>query len=128
MRMIDQLVLFIAHVSGLNRKGEHEKALVAAEQAWGKLIDAPLDMIYAVDSKTLAAMLREPARIRAAALLLYEQGRALTATGDPLHAALRYRTAMELVIEARAIEPNEQDDAAIFELSRLVPSAALERR
>lgn len=127
MRMIDQLVLFIAHVSGLNGKGEHEKALVAAEQAWGKLLDAPLDMIYSVDGKTLAGMLREPARIRAAAQLLYEQGRALAATGDPLHAALRYRSAMELVIEARAIAPDEQDDAVIFELSRLVPSVSLPR-
>lgn len=127
MRMIDQLVLFIAHVSGLNRKGEHEKALVAAEQAWSKLLDAPLEMIYSVDSKTLASMLGAPGRIRAAAQLLYEQGRALSATGDPLRAALRYRKAMELVLEARAIEPDEQDDAAIFELSRLVPSVSLER-
>jgi len=128
MRMIDQLVLFIAHVTGLNDKGEHEKALAAADQAWGKLLDAPLEMIYAMDGKTLAAMLREPARIRAAAQLMYEQGRALDSTGDPLHAALRYRSAMELVLEARAIAPDEADDAAIFELSRRVPSFTLEPR
>lgn len=125
LRMIDQLVLFIAHVSGLNNKGDHDKALVAAEQAWAKLLDAPLEMIYEVEGKTLAQMLREPARIRAGAQLLYEQGRALAASGDPVHAALRYHKAMELVLEARALEPNEQDDAAIFELSRLVPGFQL---
>jgi tetratricopeptide (TPR) repeat protein len=128
MRMIDQLVLFIAHVTGLNNKGEHDKALVAADQAWSKLLDAPLELIRAVDTPTLAAMLREPAKIRAAAQLLYEEGRALAGNGDPLHAGLRYRRAMELVLEARAIEPNEQDDAALFELSRLVPSDTLDPR
>jgi hypothetical protein len=128
MRMIDQLVLFIAHVTGLNNKGEHDKALVAADQAWSKLLDAPLELIRAVDTPTLAAMLREPAKIRAAALLCYEEGRALTGNGDPLHAGLRYRRAMELVLEARAIEPDEQDNAALFELSRLVPSDTLDPR
>jgi tetratricopeptide (TPR) repeat protein len=128
MRMVDQLVLFIAHVTGLNNKGEHDKALVAADQAWSKLLDAPLELIRTVDSPTLAAMLREPAKIRAGAQLAYEEGRALAGRGDPMHAELRYRRAMELVLEARAIDPDEQDDAAIFELSRLVPSATLDPR
>jgi len=128
MRMIDQLVLFIAHVTGLNNKAEHDKALVAADQAWGKLLEAPLELIHAVDTPTLAAMLRDPAKIRAGAQLVYEEGRALAGKGDPLHAALRYRRAMELVLEARALEPHEQDDAALFELSRLVPSDTLDPR
>jgi len=128
MRMIDQLVLFIAHVAGLNNKGDHDKALVAADQAWGKLLDAELELIRALDGPTLAAMLREPAKIRAAAQLLYEEGRAFAGKGDPLHAALRYRSAMELVLEARAIDPIADDDAAIFELSRLVPNATIDPR
>jgi hypothetical protein len=128
IRMIDQLVLFIAHVTGLNNRAEHDKALVAADQAWSKLLDAPLELIHAVDTPTLAAMLREPERIRAAALLVYEEGRAFTGNGDPLHAALRYRRAMELVLEARAIAPIDDDDAALLELSRLVQSDPLDPR
>jgi hypothetical protein len=73
-------------------------------------------------------MLREPARIRAAARLSCEEGRALAATGDPLYAALRYRRALELLLEARAIDPNGHDDAALVELARLVPSATLDPR
>ena len=128
MRMIEQLVKFIAHVAGLNNKGEHDKALAAADQAWSKLLDAPLELIHAVDTPTLAAMLREPEKIRAAAQLLYEEGRALAGKGDPVHATLRYRRAMELVLEARAIDPDEEDDAVLFELSRLVPAESLDPR
>jgi tetratricopeptide (TPR) repeat protein len=128
LRMIDQLAAFIAHVTGFNNKGEHDKALAAAEQSWGALIDASLELIHAVDAPTLAGMLREPARIRAAAQLFYEEGRALAGKGDPLHAALRYRRAMELVLEARALDPAGHDDATLFELSRLVPTATLDPR
>jgi len=35
IRMIQQLVAFVAHIAGLHQKGEHDKALAAADQAWG---------------------------------------------------------------------------------------------
>jgi tetratricopeptide (TPR) repeat protein len=128
LRLIHQLADFIAHIAGLNRKGEHDKALAAADEAWGKLIDAPRELIDAVDTPTLAGMLREPAKMRAAAQLFYEEGRALAGKGDPLHAGIRYRRAMELILEARAIDPSDQDDGAILELSRLVPTHTLDPR
>jgi tetratricopeptide (TPR) repeat protein len=128
MRMIHQLADFIAQVAGLNRRGEHDKALAAADQAWGKLLDAPRELIDAVDTPTLAAMLREPAKLRAAAQLCYEEGRALAGKGDPLHAQLRYRRALELMLEARVLDPSGEDAAAILELSRLVPAATLDPR
>jgi tetratricopeptide (TPR) repeat protein len=128
LRMIHQLADFIAHVAGFNRKGEHDKALAAADQAWGKLLDAPRELIDAVDTPTLAGMLREPAKIRAAAQLCYEEGRALAGKGDPLHAQLRYRRALELMLEVRAIDPDDDDDGAILELSRLTPASMLDPR
>jgi tetratricopeptide (TPR) repeat protein len=128
MRMIHQLADFIAQVAGLNRRGEHDKALAAADQAWGKLLDAPRELIDAVDTPTLAAMLREPAKLRAAAQLCYEEGRALAGKGDPLLAQLRYRRALELMLEVRAKEPDDQDEGAILELSRLVPANMLDPR
>jgi hypothetical protein len=127
-RLIRQLVDAIARISGLNRRGEHDRALAEADQAWGKLLDAPRDLIDAVDTPTLASMLRDPEKMRVAAQLLHEEGRALAGTGDPLHAGLRYRRAMELILEARAIEPSDADDALVMELSRLVPLATLDER
>ena len=125
MRLIHQIGELIARVAGLNRDGRHDQALEAADQAWGKLIDAPRELIDAVDTATLAAMLREPAKIRAAAELCREQGHALAGHGDPVHAALRYRRALELVREARALAPGPEDDAMILELSRLAPDRAM---
>jgi len=125
LRLIKQLVDVIARIAGLNRRGEHDRALAEAEQAWGKLLDAPRDLIDAVDTPTLAGMLRDPEKMRVAAQLLREEGRALAGKGDPLHAHLRYRRAMELILEARAIEPSDADDAFLMELSREVPLSTL---
>jgi tetratricopeptide (TPR) repeat protein len=131
MRHIQQLVAFVAHISGLNQQGEHDKALEAMEQAWGKLLEAPHELIDSIDTPTLAGMLREPAKIRAAAQLLVEEGRALVGKGDPQRAAARFRRAMELLFEARALEPNKptrDDDAALQELSDVVPAETLDPR
>ena len=128
MRLIHQLADFVAHIAGLNQKGEHDKALAAVDQAWSKLLDAPRALIDAVDTPTLAGMLRDPARMRAAAQLFHEEARALAGKGDPLHAGIKYRRALELILEARAIEPSGEDDGAIVELSRLVPSHTLDPR
>jgi tetratricopeptide (TPR) repeat protein len=126
IRLIQQLVDAIARIAGLNRRGDHDQALAEAEQAWGKLLDAPADLRDAVDTATLAEMLRYPEKMRVAARLLHEEGHALAGKGDPLHAAVRHRRAMELLLEARAIEPS--DDAMVMELSRLVPVATLDPR
>jgi hypothetical protein len=128
IRLIQQLVDAIARIAGLNRRGDHDKALAEAEQAWGKLLDAPPDLVGAVDTATLAEMLRHPDKMRVAARLLHEEGRALAGKGDPLHAAVRYRRAMELLLEARAIEPSGDDDAMLMELSREVPVTTLDPR
>ena len=125
VRLIQQLAAFIAHVAKLNQGGEHDKALAAADQAWGKLLDAPRELIDAVDAPTLAGMLREPAKIRAAARLLLEEGRALAGMGDPQRAAARFRRAMELHLEARRIDPNGQDDEALRALSAPGPTRGL---
>lgn len=128
LRLIQQLVDAIARIAGFNRRGEHDKALAAAEQAWGTLIDAPPELVGAVDSATLAGMLRTPEKMRLAVQLLHEEGRALAGTGDPLHAAVRYRRAMELLLEARALEPRDDDAALLMELARLVPAHTLDPR
>jgi hypothetical protein len=131
LRLIRQLGDFVAAIAGRNRQGQHAKALAMADQAWGKLIDVPRELIDAVDTPTLAGMLREPDKLRIAAQLFYEEGRALAGTGDPLHAAIRYRRAMELLLEARAADPGARganDAATLLELSRLVPSHTLDPR
>ena len=128
IRLIQQLVAIVARIAGLNRKGDHDKALAAADQVWEKLLDAPRELIDAVDTPTLAAMLREPDKLRIAAQLSYEEGRALVGKGDPLHGQIRYRRAMELILEARSLDPQAQDDAMILELGRIVPMDTLDPR
>jgi hypothetical protein len=128
LRLIQQVGDFLAAIAGHNRRGKHEQALAEADQVWGKLLDAPRELIDSVDTATLAAMLREPAKMRAAAQLCYEEGGAFAGKGDPLHAALRYRRAYELMLEARAVAPSPEDDAAILELSRHVLPGTIDPR
>jgi hypothetical protein len=197
LRLIQQLVQSLARIAGLNRSGKHDEALAASEDAWDRLLDAPRGMIAAIDTPTLAMLLREPAKMRVAAQLCYEEARALGGTerspegagregpqapdqrsegpsegdggterspegagregpqapdqrsegpsegdvlgghmkyslparkGDPVQAALRYRRALELILEARALDPQPEDDEAILELRRHVPVDTLDAR
>lgn len=122
MRMIQQLAESIARAAGFNRAGDHDKALAATARAWDELLDAPREVIATASAATLATLLRDPARMRAAAQLSYEEGRACDGKSDPRGAQLHYRRALELVREARARQPSDSDDAAMLELSRLVPA------
>jgi len=122
LRLIQQLGVFAANIVGLNQKGEYDQALAAADQAWGKLLeDTPRALIDAVDTPTLAGMLREPAKIRAAAQLFIEEGRALAGKGDSQRAAARFRRAMELIFEARALDPTGEATASRDSASSIDP-------
>jgi hypothetical protein len=84
--------------------------------------------VEVVDTPTLAELLRDPAKMRAAAQLLIEEGRAYAGKRDPVHAAVCYRRAFELYLEVRARDPDPNDDAAIIELARSVPANQLDPR
>lgn len=128
LRLVQQLVAAIARIAGLNQRGAHDEALAAADRAWCELLDVPREMLDAVDTPSLAAMLREPAKLRLAARLFVEEAHALAGKGDPRLAAARLRRALELFLEARATDPSEQDDAAIRDLLRVVPVETLAPR
>jgi tetratricopeptide (TPR) repeat protein len=128
LRLIRQLAEAISRIAGLRRSGRHDEAISEAGAAWDELLGHPRTIVEVVDTPTLASLLREPARMRVAAQLLAEEARAHEAKGNPMHAASCYRYALELVLEARAIDPNDDDDAAILELSRHVPASDLDAR
>jgi hypothetical protein len=144
LRMVEQLAAAIARIAGLNQRGQHDQALADADQAWGELLgDIPPEIAASVDSRTLAGMLRQPARIRLASQILGEQARALAGQGDDAGTARRARRALELLLEARAAEaaaptrparsqcgaPDDAADAAaIRTLLPLAPADALAPR
>ena len=129
LRAVRQLVEAIAKIARLNERAEHDRALAEAEQAWSELLDLPAGLAGAVDSRTLAGMLREPDRIRLAAQLQREQARALAGKGDPRGAEVQSRRALELLLEARALAGAEPaDEAMLRELRLVVPPDALAPR
>ena len=128
MRMIRQFVEAIARIAKLRIAGEHRSALAEVERLRGELFEGPEALDQHVDSATLAGLLRHPDRVRAAAMLAFEEGRIHTGTSDPLAAFVCYRRAHELYLEARAIEPQDGDLPALFELARLAPAQHLDPR
>lgn len=129
IRLIKQLAAAIARIAGKRQAGEYEAALAEAGKAWDDLIgQPPRELVDMVDTHTLAGMLKEPARMRVAAQLLIEEGRSYAGKGDPVHATVCYRRAFELYLEARVLEPDDEDHAVLAELARLVPANQLDER
>lgn len=128
MRLIQQVADFLAQIAGHERKREYEVAIDEAGRAWDELLGVPRGVVEVTDSATLAGLLRDPARIRAASQLLVAEARVVKGKGDPLGAAVLYRRALELVLEARALDPTDADDAMVFELSREVPASTIDAR
>ena len=128
IRLIRQLADFVARIAGLRRAGQFDQALVESGRAFDELFDIPRDILDAVDTPGLASMLRTPEKLRVAAQLFWEEGRIHQGKRDPLTAAHCYRRAFELFLEARALEPTEEDTTAILELARLVPASELAER
>jgi hypothetical protein len=128
IRLIKQLGAFLARIAGKRTAGDYEAALAETGKAWDELIGHPRELVDVVDSHTFAELLKQPERMRAAAQLLVEEGRAYGGKGDPAHAVVCYRRAWELYLEARIIEPSDEDDALLGELARLVPANQLDPR
>jgi hypothetical protein len=128
IRLIKQLGQFLARIAGKRKDEDFDGAIAEAGNAWDELIGHPRALVDVLDTHTLAGMLKDPTRMRAAAQLLVEEGRAYTGKRDPVHAAVCYRRAWELYLEARVIEPSDDDHAALIELARLVPANQLDPR
>jgi hypothetical protein len=128
MRLIEQLGQAIRRIAGLNDAENYGDALDEIERRWNDLLGVPHELIAVVDTPTLAGMLGAPEKMRAAVRLLVEEARALAGKGDPVHATLRYRLAIELLLEARAIAEEPDDEAVLLELSRHVPVNQLDAR
>ena len=128
MRLIKQLADFVGRIAGYRQKGELERAQAEVERARDELLGLPAGLIDVLDTPTLVDMLRHPDKLRAAARLFWEEGLILRARRDPLNASARFKRAFELYLEARAIDPTEDDTSAILELSRLLPAGELDER
>lgn len=128
IRLVRQLGDFLARIAGKRRAKDFEGAIAEASRGWDELLGHPREVVDVVDSPTLASMLREPSKMRVAAQLLLEEGHARAGKGDPAHAAVCYRRATEMILEARAIDPSPEDDAVLLELGRLVPANQLDPR
>jgi hypothetical protein len=128
MRLVKQLADFVARIAGYRQKGELDRAQAELERARDELLGLPGGLVEVLDTPTLVDMLRHPDKLRAAARLFWEEGLILRARQDPLNASGRFRRAFELYLEARAVDPTEDDTSAILELSRLVPASELDER
>jgi hypothetical protein len=128
IRLIKQLADFVARIAGYRQAGVFERAQAEIERARDELLGFPPGLVDAIDTATIVSLLRHPDKLRAAARLFWEEGLVLQARRDPLTAAARFRRAFELYLEARAIDPQEEDTSAILELSRLLPASQLDER
>jgi hypothetical protein len=127
-RMIRQLAEALARIAGRTANGKLEEALAESDRAWTDLLDVPRDLIERLDGPTLAQLLADPMKMRIAGELLAAEARVHQAKGNPVHALLCNKRAFELFLEARALDPEPRDEAAILELARLIPKTEIDPR
>lgn len=125
MRLIRQLTETLARAAGYRTSQRHDDAVDALHRGWDELLDTPRNLLEVVDDATLAELLREPVKLRIAGRLLGEEARAVAAKGDPVTAGLLSKRAVWLYAAARDLDPQEDDEASILELSRAVPANTL---
>jgi len=126
MRLIRQIAEFVRAMVRKADAGDYEGALAEADRAYSDLLGMPSGLADRLDSATMASMLGTPERMRAAARISWQEGHVYKSKRDPLAAARKYKRAHELYLEARALDPQEEDDSAILELSRLVHARFLD--
>src|SRR4051812_27412944 len=126
--MIRQLAEFIARISGFTATESWSRAIEESDRAWTELLDVPRELVDRLDGPTLAKLLGEPAKMRLAAELLTAEVRIHQGKHDPGHATQCAKRAFELYLEARALDPQDRDDLAIFELARLIPPNEIDPR
>jgi len=124
MRVIRQLVEAIARMLKLREAGDLEAALREGEAAYD-LLGVPRELCDVADTPTLAGLLRRPELMRVAAKLFCEEAEIYERQRDPMAAFQRRRRALELTLEAHAVDPEEQDREVIRDLVRRVPQADL---
>jgi len=124
IRIVKQVAEAIARMAGLRDKSEYQAALKDAESACD-LLGVPKDLAVALDTETLAGLLRHPDKMRLLAKVFTEEAEVYRASGDPLTCSDRYRRAAELTLEARAADPQDDDASVLQELFRHFPTSAL---
>jgi hypothetical protein len=120
---IVRLAEALRRLERLRIEGKPSEWRAAIEDLHDELFGVPRAMTDRVDTPTLTALLKDAEKMRAAAMMYWEEGRLYKATGDPLTAHRRYGRAHQLMLEARARAPAPDDDAAIRELSALSRTA-----
>lgn len=136
IRLIKQFAEALRRVMGLRDRGEYDAALRTSGELYDELTTVPREMSDAMDTSSFARLLGSADKIRALAMLSWEEGRIYAAKGEPIMAHARYCRAHELFLEARAKDRDgagsggaaTDDDSAILELSRVAPARDLAAR
>jgi hypothetical protein len=136
IRLIKQFAEALRRVMGLRDRGEYDAALRTSGELYDELTTVPREMSDAMDTSSFARLLGSADKIRALAMLSWEEGRIYAAKGEPIMAHARYCRAHELFLEARAKDRDgagsggaaTDDDSAILELSRVAPARDLAPR
>lgn len=128
IRLIQQVAEALRRIMGLRQRGDYQAALTASGELYDDLTTVPREISNSLDSYTFANLLGTADKLRALALLFWEEARIHEAKGDPLAAKALYVRAHELFLEARARAAAPEDDSAILELSHFAPARDLAPR
>jgi hypothetical protein len=126
-RLIQQIAEAIARIAGLSRQGRSDEALVVVDQTYRGLGVDP-EALRRLDSRSLAMLHGPPEKLRALARLCELEAEILEKLGRQSAARERWRRALELVLEADALDLSGADAEQLSRLAAQVDREALSER
>ena len=101
MRAVRQVAQVLARVLGLRQQNKQEEADRELDELYRGLVPFDRELLDLLDPQTLAAMLRDPDRIRAVCQLLTFEADEADRRGDPTRAERGRRRAQALLAQVK---------------------------
>ncbi len=127
-RAIEQAGAMLSLIARHKQEGEIDEARAEIDAAYAKLLRIDRRSFEAVDSHTAAGLVGSADAVRIVARLCRLEAELFEDGGQRAAAQAKYRRALELLLEAHALEPADTDVAELDALSALVPRDKLAPR
>ncbi len=121
LRAVRQIAQVLARIMGLRQEGRQEEADRELDDLYRGLVPFDPDLLELLDTRTLASMIADPARLRALCQVLLFDGDGAAERGARERARRKWRRALELLEHGLPVPTDDDRDLMQALRTRLEP-------